>query len=150
MRRRYLIMVILGLGMLSCEIKPRPIAYGSEACHYCKMTIVDRQHAAQLVTDKGKIFNFDAVECLINYSPQLEEADIALKLCNHFTEPGELIPAEEAYYLISEGIPSPMGAFLTAFQTDDLAKNALREHGGEVFTWNELLIHWKDNYVFNQ
>ena len=148
MRPIYLIILIIALA--SCEIKPRPIAYGTDACQYCKMAIVDRQHAAQLVTAKGRIYNFDAVECLINFSPQLDEEDIALRLCNHFTEPGELIPAEEAYYLISEGIPSPMGAFLTAFRTNDLAKNARREHGGEVFTWNELLNHWKDNYVFNQ
>lgn len=148
MRWSCLIVTMVGLGFASCEIKPMPISYGSDACHYCKMTIVDRQHAAQLVTDKGKVFKFDAIECMINYSPQLNEQNIALKLCNHFTEPGELIPAEEAYYLISEGIPSPMGAFLTAFRTDVLANEALEEYGGEVFTWNELLIHWKDHYVF--
>lgn len=140
--------ILVTLATVSCDIKSQPISYGSDACHYCKMTIVDRQHAAQLVTAKGKIFNFDAVECLINYSPGLNKDDIALKLCNHFSEPGELIPAEEAYYLISEAIPSPMGAFLTAFRTHDLAREARQEYGGDVYTWKELLNHWKDRYVF--
>lgn len=150
MRLSSLIVLLIGLSVVSCEIKSRPIAYGSDACHYCKMTIVDRQHAAQLVTAKGKIYNFDAVECLINFSPELPEEDVSMKLCNHYTEPGELIPVENAYYLISEGIPSPMGAFLTAFRTDEQAKNALKEHGGEIYTWNELLNFWKDHYVLNQ
>lgn len=147
---RLIVLILVLFGLVSCEIKPRPISYGSDACHYCKMTIVDRQHAAQLVTDKGKVFKFDAIECMINYSPQLNEQNIALTLCNHFTEPGELIAAEEAFFLISEGLPSPMGAFLTAFRTDHLANEALQEHGGKVYTWNELLIHWKDHYVFHE
>ena len=29
------------------------------------MTIVDRQHAAEAVTSKGKVFKFDAIECMV-------------------------------------------------------------------------------------
>ena len=43
----------------SCNIQPQPINYGEDACHFCKMNIIDKQHAAQIVTSKGKAFKFD-------------------------------------------------------------------------------------------
>ena len=60
----------------SCEVKPVPINFGTDTCHFCKMTIVDQQHAAQYVTKKGKQFKFDAVECLLN--------DLSENGMNHF------------------------------------------------------------------
>ncbi|MCB0620489.1 MAG: hypothetical protein KDC41_17650, partial [Saprospiraceae bacterium] len=49
---------------LACRPAPQPIEYGSDLCDYCKMTIVDRQHAAEAVTGKGRAYRFDAIECL--------------------------------------------------------------------------------------
>jgi copper chaperone NosL len=42
------------------------------------MTIVDKQHAAQFVNDKGKTYNFDAAECLINYLNGIDEENIGM------------------------------------------------------------------------
>ena len=66
--------LVLIISLLSaCTPAPKPIEYGSDMCHYCKMTIMDKQHAAELVTDKGKVFPFDAIECMIHYlgTPQI-------------------------------------------------------------------------------
>ena len=39
------------VGLLTaCSAEPEPIAYGSDACDFCRMNIVDKTHAAQLVT----------------------------------------------------------------------------------------------------
>jgi copper chaperone NosL len=127
---------------VSCEVRPKPIDYGSEACHFCSMTIVDRQHAAQLVTRKGKVYSFDAIECMINYTKELE--DIQLFLCNYYTSPEELIDATKATFLISESIPSPMGANLTAFETKELAEQFQLENNGELYSWDSLLVHFKE------
>ena len=61
-----LLAVAVGILLLSCTIKPEKINFGSDMCHFCQMTIVDRQHAAQYVTSKGKQFKFDAIECMLN------------------------------------------------------------------------------------
>ena len=114
------------------------------------MTIVDAQHAAEPVTDKGKVFKFDAVECMLNYKLDHSETGVALNLCNHYSNPGELIDAEEASFLISEGIPSPMGAFLTAFGSEEAAKEAQKVHGGILYNWTTLNKHWDDNYVYSE
>ncbi len=129
---------------VSCEVRPKPIDYGSEGCHFCSMTIVDRQHAAQFVTRKGKVYSFDAIECMINYTKELAMEDIQLFLCNHYTSPEELIDATKATFLISERIPSPMGANLTAFETQELAKNFQSENKGELYSWDALLVHFKE------
>lgn len=139
MKGQYYTIMLLIVLLAGCTIKPQPINYGTDGCHFCRMTIVDTQHAAQFVTKKGKAFKFDAIECMIYYQKEIDTNDIALYLCNHFTNPEELIDAKEATFLISEGIPSPMGEFLTAFETQEDAQDALRKYKGKLYTWDELL-----------
>lgn len=128
--------MLLGSG---CAPRPKPIEYGSDMCHYCKMSIVDQQHAAEAVTSKGKVFKFDAVECLLNYLSQKPgQEKYAFLLVNDYEQPGVLIPAEESAYLISPAIPSPMGAFLSAFSNPERAQAFQAEKGGEVFDWPAL------------
>ncbi|WP_420399067.1 nitrous oxide reductase accessory protein NosL [Flagellimonas sp.] len=127
--------------LLSCNAKPQEITYGTDGCHFCRMTIVDAQHAAQLVTKKGKAFKFDAVECMVNYLKEVDSNTVALYLCNHYTEPKELIDATQSTFLISKSIPSPMGAYLTAFETKNEAMATQEKSMGELYTWDELLVH---------
>ena len=133
--------IILGLllGLLAgCQVEPEPIAYGSDACHFCRMTIVDKQHGAEIVTRKGKVFKFDAVECLLNHLGEVDDQSVALYLVNTYTRPGELKDATRATYLVSQGIPSPMGEFLTAFEKEMDALDAVEIHGGDVYSWAEI------------
>lgn len=122
----------------SCTIGPKPINYGSDGCHFCSMTIVDKQHAAQFVTKKGKVFKFDAAECMMNHLNEIDETTVSLFLVNDYNTPGELIDATKATYLISKNIPSPMGEYLTAFEIKETAEKAQADNEGELFTWEEL------------
>ena len=142
------LLVLIGMVTMSCEIKSQPISYGSDVCHFCSMTIVDKQYGSEVVTKKGRVYKFDSIECLLNHSHQEEDVEIAMKLCNHYHSPGELIELEKATFLISENLPSPMGAFLTAFESEASALKAKKEYGGDIYNWNELVEHWKDRYVY--
>lgn len=122
----------------SCAPAPKPIDYGSDGCHFCKMTIVDHQHAAEAVTDKGKVYKFDAIECLVNYLDRNPEEAFAYLLVNDYEEPKALIDAETSYYLISEAIPSPMGAYLSGFADRAAAERMQAEKGGSVYDWKAL------------
>ncbi|MBT8264111.1 MAG: nitrous oxide reductase accessory protein NosL [Muriicola sp.] len=123
-------------------MEPKPIAYGKEGCHFCRMTIVDQQHAAQIVTKKGKVFSFDAIECMMKYTKEIDADEVQLFLCNDYIVPQELIDARKATFLISEKIPSPMGAFLTGFETREAAKEILSDNEGQLYTWKELVQHF--------
>ncbi len=124
---------------VACKPKPQPIAYGVDACHYCKMTIVDKVHGAEVVTKKNKVYKFDAAECMVRFLDEFDSTEISLYLTNTFTEPELLIDATQATYLISKNVPSPMGAFLSAFKTNSDAEMVKNDKGGKLFTWNTLL-----------
>lgn len=128
----------------SCNIQPQKIEFGKDACHFCRMNIVDQQHAAQLVTAKGKAFKYDAIECLINNLEELEPDQIGLLLVSDYNNPGVLIDANSATYIISKNIPSPMGAYLSSVSTKEEALELQRNKEGEIYTWNELLEHFKN------
>ena len=128
---------------VGCSVGPKPIDYGHVGCHFCSMTIVDKQHAAQLVTQKGKVYNFDAIECMLNHLKDEDKAATALFLVNDFNKPGALVDATKATYLISESIPSPMGEYLSAFTDEAVAKETRTKQGGELFTWAEINNRFK-------
>jgi len=138
--------LIIGLLAMGCSIGPEPIAYGSDGCHFCSMTIVDRQHAAQIVTKKGKAFKFDAAECMVNHLKEIEVAGVKLFLVNDYQAPGELIDAKKATFLISKDIPSPMGEYLSAFHSRNEAEKIEAENNGKLYAWDELLTRFKVQY----
>ena len=137
-------LIALLLLFFSCNVGPEPINYGSDGCHFCSMTIVDKVHAAEVVTTKGKVYKFDATECMINFMDDFDTSEIKLYLSNNYTEPEALIDATKATFLISENIPSPMGAFLSAFKKKADAEKFQTEKGGELYTWETLLVKFKD------
>lgn len=123
---------------ISCKVEPEAIAYGKDQCSFCMMNIVDKTHAAQYVTKKGKQFKFDAVECLVNDLSNKNENDLAIILVANYSNPGEMINAKTASYLISPNIKSPMGANLSAVSNFENAKELQQKYAGEIYTW-ELL-----------
>ena len=141
--KHYLTLALLLL-FLSCNVSPKPIEYGSDGCHFCKMTIVDKVHAAEVVTKKGKVYKFDASECMIKFMEDFDTSEIELYLSNNYTEPETLIDATKATFLISENIPSPMGAFLSTFKNKADAEKFQAEKGGDLYTWETLLAKLKD------
>ena len=127
MKKILSLMIVLSMILTSCSVEPQPITYGSDACHYCKMNIVDNQYATELVTKKGKVYKYDAMECMLNEMKEMDSEEIAFYLTNTFDKPGELVEAEKAIYLISENMPSPMGANLSAFKDKNIAKKNKRK-----------------------
>lgn len=124
--------------IISCKVAPEAIEYGKDQCSFCKMAIVDKTHAAQLVTAKGKQFKFDAIECMVNYLAENSEENTAMLLVANYGNPGEMIDAKTAAYLISLEIKSPMGAHLSALSTTEKAQELQQKHSGEIFTWETL------------
>lgn len=138
MRKVILNLLLISLFFCSCSPEPVPISYGNDMCHFCKMNIVDPQHGAELVTSKGKVFTFDAIECMVNYRKENKNTKFAFELVNDFSNPKVLVDASTCYYLISKGLPSPMGANLTAFGNKAAAKKMLDLKKGQIYNWTEL------------
>ena len=142
MKNLFIIFVLL-IAFLSCDIKPAEINYGKDGCHFCSMTIIDNQHAAQLLNDKGKAFKYDAIECMLNDLKRRASSEIGMILVSDYKRPGEFVLAEEATYLISPAIPSPMGAFLTAGQEEAQILALKEAQGGDIYSWQSIKEKFK-------
>ena len=126
--------------LVACSAGPKPIEYGTDKCDFCKMTIVDVQHAAEVVTTKGKVYKFDAIECMVHYAHEHGPETFASFWINDYSKTtGELADATTCIFLISPNIPSPMGAFLSGFSNADDAKAFQQEKSGELHDWPALL-----------
>lgn len=138
MKLTHLLLIVIWT--TSCTVKERPIDYGTDDCEYCKMIIMDHRYGSELVTQKGKIYTFDATECLIDFLYSNEEVGATARylLVTPYTQPDHLIDATSATFLVSREMPSPMGAYLTAFPDRDIAAEYQREKGGDLYTWEAL------------
>lgn len=139
MRQLFLIL-FMAVGVLaSCDKAPQSINYGEDECDFCRMSIVDPTHAAQVVTQKGRNYKFDASECMIHFlDSEIPEEDMLHVLSTDYSQPGELIDARTATFIISENIPSPMGEFLSAVKNEAKAISLQEEMGGKLYKWKEV------------
>lgn len=132
------------IAFVSCKVEPQKINYGIDHCDFCEMTVVDKTHASEYVTKKGKSYIFDSIECLVQQMNNENNAsDLAFVLVSDYLNPGELINAFKASYLITDKIKSPMGANLSAFNSLENAKKAQQEFGGTLYTWQQLKAKFK-------
>lgn len=126
--------------MISCSTAPEPLAFGKDGCYTCKMTLMDNKFGAEIVTNKGKVYKFDDVNCLMNFYKSGYEPteNMAHVLVVDFANPEHLIDAMNAHYVQDDQIRSPMASNVAAFlKTTDVNKfNA--EWNGRELKWNEL------------
>lgn len=125
---------------MGCDPESQPIHYGTDNCDFCRMTIVDQKFGAEIVTEKGKIYKFDATECLINFLNERvdDESDLKYVLTNTYNDPGLLVDAQVCFYLKSKNMPSPMGMFLNPFSDAEEATKNMQENTGTLMSWQEL------------
>lgn len=137
---KYILLLLLPVLFFSCSPQPKPINYGEDKCAYCRMSIVDQRFGGEIVTRKGKVYKFDAAECLVNYLNQRmdDESGVSMILTNTYDQPGNLIDATSCYYLVSKNMPSPMGMFLNPFEGEEQATRFREENQGDIFSWPEL------------
>lgn len=140
-----IVFIVFSIALLiSCKVEPKEINFGQDACHFCKMTIVDKPFASEIVSTKGKVYVYDAIECMIK-NQEVENLDAALYLVYDFENTTDFIDAIQSHYVISEQIKSPMGENLAAFQTKALAEEFIKNNGGTQFNWAEINTYFKKN-----
>ena len=138
------ILLLIAIVAFGCSSGPKPIDYGNDQCDFCQMTIVDKRYGSELVSETGKVFKFDAIECMVNYYKrgEIEREKLASYLVTDYTNPGELIDAIHSHYLVSDQLPSPMGLNITAFKDETTANEFQQENSGRIYTWNSLNEHF--------
>ncbi len=139
------LIAVMGLVNLSCSTEPEDIKFGTDQCSLCRMNISEHRFGAEIVTKKGKIFKYDAAECMFNALSlgNINYDDAAGFYVIDASNPKQLIDGITASYLISEKVPSPMGANLSCYSKKTDAEAMQKLNGGELKTWEELLTKFK-------
>jgi copper chaperone NosL len=143
----HLIMAMLCLSILACNTGPEPIQFGKDQCAFCKMTIMDRKFGSELVTEKGRIFKFDDVNCLVHYMD--EQNMLTDTKASHYVidynNPGVLIDAGTAIYLHSDQIKSPMAGRTAAISDSKAAATFKAQWDAESWNWKEVVNYFVEN-----
>lgn len=136
------VLIILLFLFTGCgEPKPEDINFGRDVCVYCIMTIVQPQYGAVLVTDKRKSYKYDAVECMVAFYLEelIPQENVHSMWTIDFEHPGELINVEDAVYLYSENLPSPMGLNVSAYRNMEYAKSMQETYEGDIIDWEKVI-----------
>jgi len=135
-------MLLLCCLLAACSHGPEPIQYGKDACSHCKMTIMDKRFAAELITAKGKLFKFDAAECMAGFlkeNPAIANDAKSVFLVNDFTQPGQFADARKSFFLRDSSFSSPMGGNLAAFVSRSSAESAKKDKSAQIYNWISFL-----------
>jgi copper chaperone NosL len=102
------------------------------------MTISDKKFGAEIVTDKGKVFVFDDLHCLAAYLKENQQASNSDFYVVNF-ENGELLKKDDASFLKSETLRSPMGSNTAAFMSKESLQKFSANFPGETVEWNTVI-----------
>jgi copper chaperone NosL len=124
------------LFLMSCSSEIEPINYGKEACHFCKMTIIDAKFGTEIITKKGKVYKFDDLHCLVNYMKEnkINEADLAHIVVNDFKNERSFLPVYKAYFVKSDQFKSPMRGDIAAFKSEAVAEKS-KPNNAQIMSW---------------
>ena len=127
---------------------PAPVRVGALRCPYCSMSVIDARFAAQQVTTGGRVYVYDAIECLVDHIAGHGGPVLAAGWC--FVADHEASTRDEASLLSVHvaqlrhhpRLRTPMGGGLVAFASEQQADAFAAERGLdgiEVWTWDGLV-----------
>ena len=111
------------------------IAYGTDVCEYCRMTIDDPALAAALEDAEGHVHLFDEPGCMASWLR--ERRDNTGKAMVRDADGRGWLEAQQAYF--ARGQRTPMAFGFVAYADRDAALVASRPAGAPLATWTSIL-----------
>jgi len=123
----------------ACGAKPVALNLGQDECTHCKMVVTDARFGAEWITEKGKTYKFDSIECLAAYCRDQHIYDYTAMWVTNYQSADQWLDVSRAYFLKSDNIPSPMGKGLSAYASSAVAEEMKNKYNGRVLTWSETI-----------
>jgi copper chaperone NosL len=134
------LIIMLSILVASCSPKgPEIINLNKDHCASCKMTIADARYASQLITDKGRVYKFDDIICTINYLNDNNQIAIGSVWVADFIKPTNWLNVNQAVFIKSQNLNSPMGGNLPAFESKESAAFYTDADTGLTLNWDKLI-----------
>ena len=101
--------------------------------------ISDGKFGAELITNKGRIYKFDDMHCMISYHKENQTTNIQSFYIHDFSQNNILIPAETAFYVKGGEINSPMRGNIIAVKTEEEVKKIASKYKANPTSWSEII-----------
>jgi len=133
--------LIIGVTVLAnCQKQSvAPVALAPEdMCSYCKMALSEKRYTAELIDSEGQAFKFDDIGCMANFiKSKKNQAKTIAYFVMDFDE-RQWVKAEEAYYVRSPELRTPMNGGVVAFKNESNAKEATGKFHGRLLRFKEV------------
>lgn len=131
---------LVTLLLASCEAGFDPVQYGHDACVHCKMTIIDKRYASEMVTKKGKVYKFDDIVCLKKYMSDnnFGPEDLLIFVADYSNPDGKFLDAKQAVYLHHAIFRTPMNGGYAALATSEKGLALKDSLHTDLLKWENL------------
>ena len=101
---------------------------------------MEPRFGAEIITKKGKIFKFDDAHCVANYisNKKIDQNNIKQTLFIDYSTESSFVKGEEAWFVVSPKLKSPMNSNAAAFPSRDAADKKAAKVSGAVKNWKSL------------
>ncbi len=134
--------VPLLMTLVACAQNGPTIDYGKAECAHCRMNVMDKRFASAIITNGGRQYVFDGVECMVPFVAGGAVANVEVAgwyVCDH-AHPGTLLNAATAAYVHGPAYRSPMRGDMAAFASTAERDQALGRDGGEALDWEHAKL----------
>lgn len=126
--------------MSSCNTDgPEPITFHKDACDHCRMSISDGRFACELVTQKGRVYKFDDLLCMLKFSSAQAEGNIKKYYIGHYLQKDVFLDATTAWYVRDKRLKSPMNGNAVACATREEATTIAAQYQTAPLSWQDLV-----------
>ena len=128
------------LVLAQCQHRPiEPVSIeANDMCSFCRMSISEKRYAAELIDDEGQAFKFDDIGCMANFIKQKRNsAPIQATFVMDFDR-REWLKAENAFYVRSAELKTPMNGGIVAFNDQSSAEAANAKYHGTMLRFAEV------------
>lgn len=132
--------VVAMLIVLACRHRPaEPVSIGAnDMCSFCRMSISEKRYAAELIDDDWHAFKFDDIGCMANFIKQKRNnVPIQATFVMDFDR-REWLKAENAFYVQSSELKTPMNGGIVAFNDQASADAAIAKYHGTMMRFAEV------------
>lgn len=135
-----LVLLASGSVLLACFAgPPQPVDIMPEdMCDRCRMAISERRFAAEFIDREGRAFKFDDLRCLVKGLKGTPDTQSVTVIYVADFEFRRWIPAEQAYFVQSVQLKTPMSGGTVAFKDGSRAEEAAATYQGKVMRFTEL------------
>jgi copper chaperone NosL len=131
------LLFLVGCGAQQSLDEPPEIRFDVDVCDQCGMIISEPRFAASYVTTAGDVRKFESIGDMLVYHLREQEEVYLFWVHDYYSD--EWLRGDEALYVLSEQIVTPMGDSVLGTADQTAADRLVAEGGGMIIGFEQLV-----------